>query len=243
MPGVTPEADSVELAPISHSVVLDLPPREAFALFTAGLGEWWPLAYTFSEAAFAAAWVEPREGGRWAERDESGRELPWGEVGVYEEGRWLVLSFAIGADRRPAPAEQASEVEVRFLPAGQGRTRVELDPAWHQAVRKRLEAIGNARARVLLEAPPYGALAARLAGGFDLALIDGEARDEAAAVAVSLVRPGGYLYLDNADVPLDSHRRARDTLLAAGPAEWFTDFTPLQITVNTGVLVRRRPVG
>ena len=118
---------------------------------------------------------------------------------------------------------------------------IELDPAWHRAVRERLKAIPNPEARVLLEAPPYEALAARLAGGFDLALIDGEARDEAAAVAVSLVRPGGYLYLDNADVPLDSHRRARDTLLAAGPAEWFTDFTPLQITVNTGVLVRRRP--
>jgi uncharacterized protein YndB with AHSA1/START domain len=127
MPDVTLDLSASELAPIYHAVVLDLPPREAFALFTAGLGEWWPLAYTFSEAGFAAAWVEPRVGGRWAERDESGRELPWGEVRAYEEGRRLVLSFAIGADRRPAPPDRASEVEVRFAPAGERRTRVELE--------------------------------------------------------------------------------------------------------------------
>jgi predicted O-methyltransferase YrrM len=130
-----------------------------------------------------------------------------------------------------------------FAKRGVEIVSIEIDPAWHQAVRERLGEISNPAARVLLEAPPYAALASRLGGGFDLALIDGEARDEAAAVAVSLVRPGGYFYLDNADVPLDSHRRARDTLLAAGPAEWFTDFTPLQVTVNTGLLVQRRPAG
>ena len=115
------------LAPLSHSVELELPPAEAFDLFTAGLGEWWPLAYTFTEAAFATARVEPVVGGRWFERDESGNELPWGEVRAYEEGRRLVLSFGIGPDRKPGPPEEASEVEVRFVPAGAARTRVELE--------------------------------------------------------------------------------------------------------------------
>jgi uncharacterized protein YndB with AHSA1/START domain/catechol 2,3-dioxygenase-like lactoylglutathione lyase family enzyme len=122
-----PAASDADLAPIRHEVLLDLPPAEAFALFTARLGEWWPLAYTFSGSAFAGALVEPRVGGRWLERDGSGRELPWGEVRAYEEGRRLVLSFAIGADRRPTDPQRASEVELIFEPAAGGATRVEVE--------------------------------------------------------------------------------------------------------------------
>lgn len=85
------------------------------------------LAYTFSGPTFATAVVEPGSGGRWFERDESGRELPWGEVRAYEEGRRLVLSFAIGLDRQPTPAEEASEVEVRFTPADGERTKVAVE--------------------------------------------------------------------------------------------------------------------
>jgi uncharacterized protein YndB with AHSA1/START domain len=116
------------LSPLAHSVVVDAPRDEAFRIFTAQLGDWWPLAYTFSEAAFADAVVEPRVGGRWLERDQDGREHPWGDVVTYDPGRRLVLKFGIGPDRQPVPRDRSSEVEVRFEPAGGGaKTRVEIE--------------------------------------------------------------------------------------------------------------------
>ncbi len=45
---------------------------------------------------------------------------------AYEEGKRLVLGFGIGADRKPIPPENASEVEVRFEPAADG-TRLKLE--------------------------------------------------------------------------------------------------------------------
>jgi hypothetical protein len=73
---------------------------------------------------------------------------------------------------------------------------------------------------------------------FDFALVDGDGRDSAMETALAVVRPGGYVYLDNADVPWDSHRTARELALSSGPAEWFVDFTPFAVFVSTGVLVR-----
>ena len=112
-------------APITHAVVLDAPPQRVFDLFC-DLGAWWPLAYTFSEPDFAGATIERRRGGRWFERDTAGKELSWGEVRSFEEGRRLVLEFGIGLDRKPAPPGTSSEIEVRFLPVG-GATRVEVE--------------------------------------------------------------------------------------------------------------------
>jgi uncharacterized protein YndB with AHSA1/START domain len=114
------------IAPISHRV--DVPGNAAavFDLFTAGLGQWWPIAYTFSGPDFADAKVEPRAGGRWLERDVHGTELSWGEVRTFEPPTRIVVTFAIGADRKPERADEASDVEVRFLAAGD-HTTVEIE--------------------------------------------------------------------------------------------------------------------
>ncbi len=112
---------------ISHQVVVEAGPSGAFDAFTAHLGAWWPLAYTFSEASFADAAIEPTVGGVWYERTRAGEKLSWGEVRAYAPGERIVLAFGIGPDRRPAPNDAASEVEVRFSADGQGRTRVEVE--------------------------------------------------------------------------------------------------------------------
>ena len=112
---------------IAHHVVVEAGPASAFDAFTAHLGAWWPLAYTFSEASFVDAAIEPRVGGVWFERNGAGEKLAWGEVRVYAPGARLVLAFAIGADRKPVPDDAASEVEIRFPAAGPGQTRVELE--------------------------------------------------------------------------------------------------------------------
>ena len=113
--------------PIAHDVLVAAPPERAFELFAARLGEWWPLAYTFGEADCEDALIEPRAGGRWFERTRDGKELSWGEVRAYEPGRRLVLEFAIGADRKPAPPGASSELEIRFVPEGEQQTRVQLE--------------------------------------------------------------------------------------------------------------------
>ena len=112
---------------IAHDVVVEAGTASAFDAFTSHLGAWWPLAYTFSGVGFVDAAIEPRVGGVWFERNQAGEKLSWGEVRAYTPGERLVLAFAIGADRKPASNDAASEVEVRFSAAGPGQTRVELE--------------------------------------------------------------------------------------------------------------------
>jgi uncharacterized protein YndB with AHSA1/START domain/predicted enzyme related to lactoylglutathione lyase len=111
---------------VTHHVVVDGGAAGAFDAFAAHLGAWWPIAYTFSGTGFVDAAVEPRVGGVWFESNDAGESLPWGRVLGYAPGERLVLGFAIGADRKPVPDASASEVELRFVPGGPGRTRVEL---------------------------------------------------------------------------------------------------------------------
>jgi uncharacterized protein YndB with AHSA1/START domain len=111
---------------VRREVTVERDAEAAFDAFTRELGAWWPGAYTFSGEAFATAEVEPRERGRWYERDATGRELAWGEVRGWEPPSRLLLSWRVAADRTQEPPERASEVEVRFLRDREGRTRVVL---------------------------------------------------------------------------------------------------------------------
>jgi uncharacterized protein YndB with AHSA1/START domain len=97
-------------------------PDVVYNMFTARLGDWWPLAYTFSGADFVAAEVEPKEGGEWYERTSQGERISWGKVKHIEPGRRVILEFGIGAERKPVPSAQSSTVEVSFegLPHGGG---------------------------------------------------------------------------------------------------------------------------
>jgi uncharacterized protein YndB with AHSA1/START domain len=115
------------LQPIEHEIVVETPADYAFELFADQLGEWWPLAFTFSGAQLESAQIESKPGGRWFERTRSGKELSWGEVRAYERGKRLLLAFAIGADRQPAAPQNASEVEVTFTPVDATRTRLTVE--------------------------------------------------------------------------------------------------------------------
>jgi uncharacterized protein YndB with AHSA1/START domain len=128
---------------ISHHVTVPVAPAAAFDLFAARLGEWWPISYTFFEAQFADAAIEPRTGGRWFERSADGESLPWGDVRVYLPGERMVLGFGIGPDRKPVTADAASEIEVRFVPAAGGQTRVEVE---HRAFDRHGEGAATMRA-------------------------------------------------------------------------------------------------
>jgi catechol 2,3-dioxygenase-like lactoylglutathione lyase family enzyme/uncharacterized protein YndB with AHSA1/START domain len=112
---------------ITHRVTVEAGLAVAFDAFTTHLGAWWPLAYTFSQADFEDAAIDPKAGGIWFERNDKGESLSWGEVRAYVPGERLVLAFAIGPDRKPVSNDAASEVEVRFSAADPARTRVEIE--------------------------------------------------------------------------------------------------------------------
>ncbi|MCE4554340.1 SRPBCC domain-containing protein [Roseateles cellulosilyticus] len=66
------------------------------------------------------------EGGRWYERGDSGAEADWGRVLTWRPPAMLRLSWQVSAQWQPDPSI-ATVVELRFLPEGAGRTRLELE--------------------------------------------------------------------------------------------------------------------
>lgn len=102
-------------------------PDFVYHMFTARLGEWWPLAYTFSGPNMAAAEVEQRAGGEWYERTNKGERLSWGKIKHIEPGRRVILDFGIAPDRKPAPPERSSTVEVTFEGLPNGGTLVAVE--------------------------------------------------------------------------------------------------------------------
>ncbi len=135
---------------------------------------------------------------------------------------------------------------------------IESDPDWFHRVAAMLAGrrLDNVRLRLATDPACYATLApADIDDGFDLVLIDGEVRHRCVVAALSLLRPGGAIYLDNADrgqprrlgeaepAVLTGHTpMARRILLAFADAvgartEWFTDFAPTQFFVGTGLLV------
>lgn len=115
------------LEPVRESVLVGLEPGEAFELFTARLGSWWPAGHRIGARPFAEAMIEPRVGGRWYERDAEGAECDWGRVLAWDRPRRLVLSWDFTSRFEPEPdPARTSEVEVRFTPHRDG-TLVELE--------------------------------------------------------------------------------------------------------------------
>jgi hypothetical protein len=111
------------IPPIEQAVVVRCSVGHAFDVFTARLGDWWPIE-THSVAAgterrAVAAAIEGRVGGRVYETQDDGTECTWGTVTAWEPPLRLVILWTVsdeGAD---------TEIEVRFEPVEDG-TRVTL---------------------------------------------------------------------------------------------------------------------
>ncbi len=76
-------------------------------------------------------------------------------------------------------------------------------------------------------------------GSVDLALIDGDCRDECVGPSMQKVRRGGYIYLDNTDQPGD--RRVAEARLLSSRLAWsryYNDFAPGLVAITQGLLVR-----
>ena len=115
-------------AAVRRSIVVEATPERAFEMFTAGMGRWWPADHHILDGELAEMVFEPRAGGRVYDRGVDGTECDWGTVLAHEPPHRVVFTWNINLrwqiERDPS---RASEIEVRFEPEGEGRTRVELE--------------------------------------------------------------------------------------------------------------------
>jgi uncharacterized protein YndB with AHSA1/START domain/uncharacterized protein YciI len=112
-------------APIRREVVVAAPPATAFALFTAHVGSWWPLA---NHSVFGAGGTVAFEGNELVERLGTQRSV-WAEVTAFDPPHSLALSWHAGHD-----ASRATELTVRFTGTpDDGATLVSLEHrGWHR---------------------------------------------------------------------------------------------------------------
>ena len=107
---------------VEKSVVVHCDQRRAFEVFTREIGSWWPLhTHSIGEDKVTEVVFEEKVGGRVFERHDDGAEGEWGRVLAWEPPARFVMSWYPGRD-----ASEATELEVRFTPAGDG-TRVDLE--------------------------------------------------------------------------------------------------------------------
>ena len=112
---------------IWKSVRLPLGLEEAFELFTAGVGTWWPAAtHSIHGDAVAEVVLEPRVGGELYERTTSGDKARWATVTAWEPPYRLVLEWQVN------PASPPTLVTVAFAADGDG-TRVDLEHSGWEA--------------------------------------------------------------------------------------------------------------
>lgn len=119
---------SITIAPVRKSLTVQATAARAFDVFTAGIDRWWPKTHGIGAAPVVESVIEPFVGGRWYTRCADGSEVVVGHVVVWEPAARFVVTWEINAAWKPdARVALASEVEVRFLAAAGGQTRVELE--------------------------------------------------------------------------------------------------------------------
>ena len=113
---------------VSTSITVKAPIERAFATFTEGIGTWWPPDHHILEGELAEMVFEPYEGGNVIDRNVDGGECRWARVLAYEPPERVVFSWYVNLQwQLETDPQRTSEVEVRFMPEGPDRTRVELE--------------------------------------------------------------------------------------------------------------------
>lgn len=116
----------VTIAPVRKMIRVNASQSHAFAVFTAGLGRWWPRDHHIGSSPPKTAVLEPRLGGRWYELAEDGTQTNVGKIITWEPPQRFVMTWDINSKWKP-DTTVSSEVEVRFIPDGADATRVELE--------------------------------------------------------------------------------------------------------------------
>jgi uncharacterized protein YndB with AHSA1/START domain len=117
-----------EATSVTKSIVVEAPVERAFHVFTQEMESWWSPDHHILEAPLARMVLEPREGGRIYDVGTDGSECQWARVLAYDPPTRFVFSWDINLHWQiETDPKRASEIEVRFIPEGDERTRVELE--------------------------------------------------------------------------------------------------------------------
>jgi uncharacterized protein YndB with AHSA1/START domain len=107
--------------PLEFAFEVACRPATAFSMWTTRASMWWPADHSASgERGLTVVFVE-RAGGRIFERTSSGVEHQWGRITAWEPPSRLAYSWHLRF-----PPEDATDVEIRFVDAGEELTRVEI---------------------------------------------------------------------------------------------------------------------
>ena len=110
------------------SITVDAPLERAFSVFVDEFDRIKPREHNLLGADIAQTVFEPRAGGHIYDRGVDGSECRWARVLEYEPPDRVVFSWDISPHwQLVADPDEASEVEVRFVPETPERTRVELE--------------------------------------------------------------------------------------------------------------------
>lgn len=133
MPDVKPS-----IAPVRKTVTVSVPPAEAFEIFTAEIGSWWPLA-THSVGLEHAVGVTmgTSVGEQLVEVVRDGTTSVWGTITRFDPPHELAFTWHPGK-----PAENSTMLEITFTGAPGGSTVVELVHSGWERLRDG-EAIAN----------------------------------------------------------------------------------------------------
>ena len=132
---------------IQHSIVVEAPQGRAFTVFTEQFDRIKPHEHNLLGGEDVEETVfEARPGGRIYDRGVNGGMCVWARVLAVEPPERVVFTWDVSASWTPeADHEKTSEVEVRFVPEGPDRTRVELE---HRHLERHGEGWENMRAGV-----------------------------------------------------------------------------------------------
>jgi uncharacterized protein YndB with AHSA1/START domain len=117
-----------EQTAIRTEIVVEAPVERAFRVFTEQFDRIKPREHNMLAVDVAESVFEPRAGGRLYDRGVDGTECQWGRVLAYEPNDRIVFSWDISPQwQLESDLARASEVEIRFMPEGEDRTRVVLE--------------------------------------------------------------------------------------------------------------------
>lgn len=110
------------------SVEVPVDRATAFESFRHDIYQWWPHEMTWSGEAVEDLFFEGRKGGTLWERGPEGFRCDFARVLRWVPPDWMLLRWHIAPGRKPQPdPAKASEVEIRFIAAPRGGTRIELE--------------------------------------------------------------------------------------------------------------------
>jgi uncharacterized protein YndB with AHSA1/START domain len=113
---------------VRTEIVVGASVEQAFRAFTEQFDQIKPREHNMLGDDIAESSFEPRAGGRVYDRGVDGSECQWGRVLAYEPPGRIVFSWDISPQWQiESDPARTSEVEVRFVTEGDGRTRVALE--------------------------------------------------------------------------------------------------------------------